>query len=393
MRAVVVTINGLQPAYLGCYGCDWVPTPTFDHWAASGVVFDHHISDWPDLTAARRAWRFNPSSDSTTDLIADLRNAGVPSARVGPSLGPNDPFATGWGIPLTTKREAGPITLKSTRRAVRQVLEQWAEAPAALLWIDIDDLLPPWSVDDDGRDEFFDSEIDGEDGDADEVSARAGIEPWYGPVPDSIGPDDEGSFQRLQRTYAAAVASLDRALGRLWKDCDKAGWGDDALWLVTSPTGFPLGEHGAVGLARSDLHEELIHLPLLLRWPRDEFAGLRVSAFTQPPDIAATLRAVFGLAPTSDAAAGHSLVTLARGEAGPIRAHALSVLPGATGRQMCVRTPEWFLLGTDNSDTTRRLYVKPDDRWECNDVAQHHPETVAELEHVIRENLPSPAAR
>ena len=45
-------------------------------------------------------------------------------------------------------------------------------------------------------------------------------------------------FQRLQRTYAAAVASLDEALRRLRKDCYKAGW-DDAAWLLTSDVGYP----------------------------------------------------------------------------------------------------------------------------------------------------------
>jgi hypothetical protein len=50
-----------------------------------------------------------------------------------------------------------------------------------------------------------------------------------------------------------------------------------------------------------------------------------------------------------------------------------------------VRTGDWYLLGTDAAEATRRLYVKPDDRWEFNDVAQHHAETVAELEQIYRD--------
>ena len=33
-----------------------------------------------------------------------------------------------------------------------------------------------------------------------------------------------------------------------------------------------------------------------------------------------------------------------------------------------------------------QLYVKPDDRWEFNDVAAHHAETVAELEQWYRQS-------
>src|SRR5207253_8305152 len=122
------------------------------------------------------------------------------------------------------------------------------DALDALLWIEIDALRPPWTVSDDWLDEFFaaetDADDDGEEPDADENSP---IEPWVGDSPDTIDTDDEGTFQRLQRTYAASVAALDQALERLMKDFAKAGWGDDVFWLLTCDAGFPLGEHGAVG--------------------------------------------------------------------------------------------------------------------------------------------------
>src|SRR5207248_5545188 len=170
------------------------------------------------------------------------QTAGVRTAFVGPATVDAPPF----DIRLTTKRESGPIALKPVRRAVRDALARLDDAGNALLWIEIDALRPPWTVPDDWLEEFFAADTDGdEDGEAPDENAA--IEPWVGDLPEWIGTDDDTTFQRLQRTYAASVAALDQALERLMKDCAKAGWGDDVCWLLTSDAGFPLGEHGAVG--------------------------------------------------------------------------------------------------------------------------------------------------
>jgi arylsulfatase A-like enzyme len=363
MRAAVLMVNGLQPAYLGAYGCEWVPTPTIDAWAASGVVFDNHFSDAPLVPLTRRM----------SDSSIQLRASGVKTAFVGPG----DSDAGAWDIRLTTRRYPGPIELKSTRRAVRQALEQLGDAPDALLWIEVDALLPPWSVVEELRDEFFPSEPES---DEDEDAAEAvALEPWAGDPPERIDVADSETFQRLQRTYAAAVAALDAAIARLRKDCDKAGWGD-TVWILTSDAGFPLGEHGAVGPSQAALHEELVHLPLILVWPGGGHAGLRVAELTEPPDVAAALGDLVGRSP---APAG--LARLAREEVTTLRSHAICTMKGPRSHSWSVRTREWYLLATDAPETTRRLYVKPDDRWEFNDLAQHHPETVAELEKLYRD--------
>ena len=59
------------------------------------------------------------------------------------------------------------------------------------------------------------------------------------------------------------------------------------VWILTAGRGFPLGEHETIGFAAGELHEELVHLPLMLRWPNVEHAGERTSALTQPMDLAA----------------------------------------------------------------------------------------------------------
>src|SRR5205809_7553044 len=85
MRVLVLNIDGLQLAYLGPYGCEWVRTPTLDRWAAAGIVCDQHFADYPD-PAVMPGWRtgLHPLLPGpATDLLADLRAAGVRTARVG----------------------------------------------------------------------------------------------------------------------------------------------------------------------------------------------------------------------------------------------------------------------------------------------------------------------
>jgi len=48
---------------------------------------------------------------------------------------------------------------------------------------------------------------------------------------------------------------------------------------------------------------------------------------------------------------------------------------------------EWaFLLPRiENTGEPGRLYVKPDDRWEVNDVRQQHMELTEEMEKILRQ--------
>src|SRR5207253_1257627 len=72
---------------------------------------------------------------------------------------------------------------------------------------------------------------------------------------------------------------------------------EDILWIdgpdLAPPWDLPddlrLGEHGVIGPARAWLHEELVHVPLLIRFPRRQQEGLRMNTLTQPADLARTI--------------------------------------------------------------------------------------------------------
>src|SRR5262245_25387597 len=256
MKVVLATIDALQPAYLGPYGNEWIETPTFDRLAAGGVVFDQHFADLP--SSDTKSWRSGRHaglpSETATDLCRTLEEYGVRIAQV--NLRRRMPFA---GL---------------------------AAADRALATIEIGTLLPPWKLPAKTLAPFFAPEP------ADEDEESPPLDPWLEVLPPQIDDDDE-TFARIQNTYAAAVAHLDAQLAKIVADSVAHGW-SEAVWIVTSARGVALGEHGAAGLSTS-LHEELVHLPLLISWPNGTHAGRRVAALTQPMDLAPTIGELFGI--------------------------------------------------------------------------------------------------
>jgi len=162
----------------------------------------------------------------------------------------------------------------------------------------------------------------------------------------------------------------------------------ESLLIFTSDRGQALGEHGVVGEVRPWLHDELLHLPLIVRLPGSAEAGGHVSALTQSVDVLPTLLESFGLG--SAAVHGQSLFPLLRGQVDTVREYACAGLRVGEEREWAIRTPEWSYLSPQRPETTARsrqprLYVKPDDRWEVNDISQHHPEVVERLGRTLRQ--------
>lgn len=418
MRVIVFALNGCPAGWLGAYGNDWVGTPHLDRLAAEAVTFDRHISDRPHPEAARQAWL------SATRPFGSALNAGTKTVLVRanhPDTDAPDWFYAGWGEVFDARPQPDDDSpLEELLRALPALLERLRDTPDFLLWIETDRLLPPWDVqqdvfeaylDDSDEDELAsqdegaaanevgeeDPEDAGDEEDEDEPLAAAPAEPEEPVAPFAdppTGPFDRADLDLwdwLHKTFAAVVTKLDAELGALFDILRAEGLDQSAAWLVTSDFGYPLGEHGQVGLHRPWLHEELVHLPLFLRLPGAEQAGRRVSGFTQPPDLFPTLLDLFGIAPP-EGTKGFSLLPLARGQAASGRALATTELELGGASEIALRTDDWALLVPTHApegDPPREplLYEKPDDRWEVNDIRTRNIERADELEALLREEI------
>lgn len=114
--------------------------------------------------------------------------------------------------------------------------------------------------------------------------------------------------QLLIDLYDAEVRSMDAAIGQLLAHLRERRLYDDLLIVVTADHGEEFGEHGEFshatwasevqdGRVQPKLHDELLHVPLLLRFPRGEHAGERLDGLVSLVDVAPTILEVAGLEP------------------------------------------------------------------------------------------------
>jgi hypothetical protein len=131
------------------------------------------------------------------------------------------------------------------------------------------------------------------------------------PVPDfvlpphrSLGQDvDPDEIWGITQAYAGQVALLDLCIGMLLEGLVEHQLLDETLLVLTSPRGYPLGEHGHIGDRGDLLYEELLHVPLIVRHPHGRFAMQRCQTLAEPADLQASLADWFQLPkPTSSQA-------------------------------------------------------------------------------------------
>jgi arylsulfatase A-like enzyme len=198
---------------------------------------------------------------------------------------------------------------------------------------------------------------------------------------------DPDELLGVRQAYAAQVSVLDSCLEALLDGWRESPLMEETLFVVLSARGYPLGVHGQVGMPPDEaagLYGELTSIPWLLRLPRGSSVADRGAALVQPPDLFATLADWFGCdplalrrtgqlaeqgTPSSHPAIGRSLLPLVRGQATAVRDRA-GVVSATSERAL--RTPAWYARFATGD--TAELFVKPDDRWEINDVSRRCPE-------------------
>ncbi len=97
---------------------------------------------------------------------------------------------------------------------------------------------------------------------------------WQAPLAEPLG---ELEARVLSDMYDAEVAYQDHYLGQLVATLARRRRQADTLTVVVSDHGDGLGEHGYMGHAFV-AYQELVHVPLLVHWPRQIPAGTVVSS-------------------------------------------------------------------------------------------------------------------
>jgi arylsulfatase A-like enzyme len=333
-NVVLISIDMLRADHLQCYGYDRPTSPNIDALAREGALFERNFasSSW---TLPSHAAIFTSLPDSlhgctdtdralapsATTLAERFQAAGYRTAGFfsGPYLHPA--FGLGQGFEeyedctAYAKRIDGrpkdewamnpevmvasheDVTNERTYGAVEGWLAHRGEDPFFLfvhLWDAHFDFIPPAPYDTqfgapydgwvDGRNFFFDER--------------------YSP---SMSSRD---LQHTLALYDGEIAWTDSIVGRIRAQLDRRGLLDETVIALTSDHGTEFFDHGLKGHRRT-LYDEVLHTPLILRYPRSIPAGRRVSALSRGIDLGATLLELAGL-PFPDDIMGQSLMPLVR---------------------------------------------------------------------------------
>lgn len=399
-HAICIVVDGLRASALGCYGNTWSPTPALDRLASESLTADWLICDSPYTEDFYRSlWQGRPvwsQAENSTSLLGALSRAGVTSSCV-----TDEPNLASWAPELAkihTVRVSPPEQQAHSaadceisrlfEAAVSHLADVFGdgaeESSSKLVWIHARGLVGGWDAPLPLRGELLDEE--------DPPPLQ------FTSPPDRIESTDPDEALGYRAAYAAQVGVLDAAVGGLLDVVQQWQIAQETLILLAGCRGFALGEHGVIGTACDSLYSEVLHVPLLLSIG-DLATPERLSRLIQPFDLGRLLALWFaGGGEGAPAVAGDFDQCVAAALAG----RDLALARNRRGK-ISVRTPAWLMIdggndaASDDPELIRRadqpqLFVKPDDRWEANEVSALREEVVRGLSSVASVAVRWPAS-
>jgi len=327
-----LSIDGLQSGMIGAYGNTWIQTPTLDSLACQSALFDRFYASSMDLaTTFTDLWRF--PTDCRKVLLTDDSDVFLHEKA---SLFDEKHRLKARPRSRVARRVEETQFFRNMATIANQ-LKKRGNAPF-LFWAHFTGFRGLWDFPLSYRKRY---QIDEDPDPYPELA-----------VPEIVGKNiDPDVRQAMAEAYSGGVTLLDETLSGLLAFLHEEGLAQNTVFLFMSSRGFSLGEHNRIG-SNDELYGENVHLPLFVRFPDGSFAGFRSQTLLQPADIWEFL----GREELPDEpAAVHPFLRI--------------------GSEVIV-TPDWFVY---QKNSGIELYVKPDDRWEANDVADRCPHVLESL--------------
>ena len=184
--------------------------------------------------------------------------------------------------------------------------------------------------------------------------------------------------------YFSMVKLIDQQVGRILDSLDRNGFAENTLVCFTSDHGELLGDHG-LWMKGPFHYEQLVRIPMLMRWPQGFSGGKRISSLFSHVDIVPTILAATGLSRPSQIDGVNALPML-RGDIESVRDIAMiECIDDPKGlRLKTIVTPErkltWY-CGHDYGELYD-LKADPDERinrWAHADYATERAQLLARL--------------
>jgi arylsulfatase A-like enzyme len=403
-RVICLVVDALSASYLGPYGNTWIRTPAFNRLAAESLVFDRMLietSSFDDAYASiwTGAAPWSPRSDAGPIAIAArCQVANIPSTILTdePDLLAHPlvrAFDEVMQFPLPSQSNPATDWQETALAQFFAASLAWLKdhAHCRLLWLHTGALRRVWDAPTELREAYTDE---------DDPRPAEIIDPPSGVTAADADPDE---LLSLRHAYAGQMTVLDHCL-RLFLDAiGRSTSNDSLLFALLGLRGYPLGEHGMIGISDAPLLSELTHCPCFIHIGSGANQGsLRSCALAQPRDLHTTICEWLKLADPRDPRArrpqpasnqaittplspAYSLLRLFENSNGWSR---LLSMAQSHARDVALVTPAWYfrsLPSDSNRAPVAQIFAKPDDYFEANEVSARCQDEVAEFQEVLRQ--------
>jgi arylsulfatase A-like enzyme len=446
MNLLIVVSDTFRWDYLGACGNDWIQTPNLDRLASESAVFLHAYAEGLPTLPARRviktgrnvfpfAYRpqssdmvqlegWHPLFDEDVTLAEHLGKHGYYSAFITDvyhMMKPGKDFHRGYNCWHWIRGQEGDAYKLTDPDQVRELLgaadcydqgplgdDHWvvqhlmnrkdwtseADTSVARVMLRAGEWLRQYTLDD----PFFmyvDCFDPHEPWDPPLEYARR-YDPAYEGLDGCIPPLTTANMtdqqaRNVRTAYAAEVTLVDAWIGYLLKVVEEKGLPGNTLIVFTSDHGCMLGEQGEIHKGADRLRNQCTRVPLLIRHPKGDAAGVRVTDFVQHQDIMPTVLALMGLE-IPERVLGRSAWPGSQ-PGGQTRDYVVT----AFGDHASIRTKKWNYLQPwkqchGSAPGRYELYDLERDPQELRNVIEDHRETandlVERLQHHIRHFKP-----
>jgi len=207
---------------------------------------------------------------------------------------------------------------------------------------------------------------------------------------------------QVHALYEASVRDADDRIGSIVEALRDRGSWERTLFIVVSDHGEEMGEHGGWQHDQS-VYQELVHVPLLVRFPGGRFGGRRVRAPVSIVDLFPTILEVVGTSPEGLGGSGISLLSLLEDESPEDRPRLVAMRhnekkyyrPFKESRgdiNLAVRQGRWKAILNVETDTVE-LFDLAEDPGETRNLSGEHSERAAALATFAAERYAELSAR
>ncbi|MFW2389278.1 MAG: sulfatase [Polyangiales bacterium] len=167
--------------------------------------------------------------------------------------------------------------------------------------------------------------------------------------------------ERIEALHDGEISYHDEHFGRFLAKLEELGLDENTIIVVTSDHGEEFQEHGSWGHGHS-VYQELLHVPLMFRWPGVVPANTRIGPVVSTMDIGPTVLEATGV-PIPDEFEGRSLLGFLRGDwpAGPYVAFS-----DFLDHRRVIRGGDWKMIIRGN--LSQVMFDLGNDYWEKKEL-------------------------